>query len=514
MSEIRVQFNKRRDPGVVFGRTIPQALVLVVAAGFGVFFVRSWQGVDGTNWWLLAAGILLIPIGYLRVFGRGLADIGPALLLNTLLGSQREYRGGPHRRASANARKRPATGEAGLDEEWVELPGTLAKLRYAAYSAGDSVGEVGAVHDRVDGTVTIVLRVVGQSFPLADTSQANAHVLGFQRMLNGLVGGDTPVVGIQLLNRVIPDQGEEAAREWVRRGARGPAFSQAVNEALLNSEAGRGVEHREYVAIRVDPRRARAAVKEAGGGDAGAVAVAFREGSRIQSDLKAAGVTPLGWLPSRGIAAVLRSAFDPKSDSMVARRGGGLGDSVGGDGGLPSGVAPDAAGPMWAAPHRKMYWHNDHVSRTWWIQEFPRSRQGVVAGFLHPLILGVYARHSVSILLEPLTYREAVRGIDQASSTDEAKRAMNRKMKRRSDKSQQREEQDLHRVEDALVDGAGIYKVTMVVTLTASTPQELEAQSALVEAALNSCSMEAQTWYVETDQAFYMGALPLVRGIG
>ena len=65
---------------------------------------------------------------------------------------------------------------------------------------------------------------------------------------------------------------------------------------------------------------------------------------------------------------------------MVSRRGGGSGDTAGGDAGLPSGVSPAAAEAMNQRPARSYLAHNDRVSRTWWVEEFPRSRHGVPAG--------------------------------------------------------------------------------------------------------------------------------------
>jgi hypothetical protein len=198
---------------------------------------------------------------------------------------------------------------------------------------------------------------------------------------------------------------------------------------------------------------------------------------------------------------------------MVSRRGGGAGDTVGGDTGLPSGVSPAAAEPMNQRPARSYLAHNDQVSRTWWVEEFPRSRHGVPAGFLQPLLLEVPHRHTVSILLQPLNYRAAQRRITEAASTQEAQRDLDRKMKRRRSRQAEREETDLDRNEMDLVEGYANYRPAVVVTATAGTVRELETISADIEAALNGCSMEGQVWHVETDQAFYMGALPLARGL-
>lgn len=496
-------FSKRKDPGLVAGRTIPQLAFLLVAVVLLVLFVRSIP--TGIRWWPLVAAAVVAPIGFIRIFGRGLADIGPSLVMDSLFRAarQREYRGGPHRRTRADTALTPKTQP--------RLPGTLGAVEFHGFDAGS--GTVGVVFDRIDGTVTVVLEVVGSTFPLLDSSQADAYVLGFQRLLDGLAHGESPIVGIQTLSRVAPDLGEEAAREWRRRGGMGSRFARQINEELLRSEVGRGIVHQDYVAIRVDPARARGQVKEYGGGDTGKAALAFRYGARIERDLEAAGVKVIGWLPPRGIAAVIRSAFDPSSEPMVARRGGGLGDSGGGDEGLPSGVSPVAIEPAALIPTRKTLIHNDQFSRSWWVEQFPRSRQGVPAGFLQPLLLEVPWRHTVSLLLEPLDRRAADRRITQQASTQQAKREINRKLRRRRTRSDEREEADLDRNEVDLVEGFANFRLSLVVTVTAPSIKELEMVAADLEAAMNGCSMEAVGWYIETDQMFFTGALPLARGI-
>src|SRR5664279_1033441 len=150
---------------------------------------------------------------------------------------------------------------------------------------------------------------------------------------------------------------------------------------------------------------------------AAAAALAVQWVTTVRRQLRACGVQVTGWLPPRGVAAVIRSAFDPASDQMVKRRGGGGGDTSGGDDGLPSGVDPSAAGPMYARRAMSYYAHNDHVTRVWWIAQWPRSTAGAPAGFLQPLLLGLPHRHTVSLLFRPVPYRKAARQANTASSS-------------------------------------------------------------------------------------------------
>ncbi len=508
-SELRVMFSKRRDPGVLWGRTWAQ-LVVLTGAGFSLIgAVRSSGGL--WPWWILAAGLLLV-VGFGRVNGRPLAEVLPAILADGVVRAtgQHVYRGGPFR--PMKPRVPDAAAEAAKRAGPV-LPGVLSRLQFLAFEV-ESTGEpVGIVKDRRDGTYLAVLQVTGETYPLLDTETANSYALAFQRMIDGLARPDSPLVTLQLLQRVIPDQGDAVRREARVRAGHGNEFVNASYEALVSSEAGRGVRHESYVVLRIKPAKVRSAWKADGGGDQGAAALVYRLVAKLGTDLAACGVQVLGWLPPRGVAAVVRSAFDPAADAPVARRGGGTGDVVGGDAGLPSGVAPVAAEPFYLQRANSYVVHNDHFSRTWWITEYPRSANGVPVGFLQPLVLNVPLRHSISILLEPLPHRRAQRTVENQSSSLDASRKMDDKIGRRRKRAAQREEADVDRREVDLVEGYSVHRLATMVSLTCRTRQELEAGSELMESAMNECNMEAARWYVETDQAFAMAALPFGRGL-
>jgi hypothetical protein len=321
------------------------------------------------------------------------------------------------------------------------------------------------------------------------------------------------VVTVQILHRVIPDQGDEVWREARRRGGLGGRFARQAYQALLAAHADGGLRHESYVILRLDPGRDPATVKEFGGGRQAAAAVAVHWVSTLRRQLKACGVDVVGWLPPRGVAAVIRSAYDPGSDRMVKRRGGGGGDSTGGDTGLPSGVDPTVAGPMLGRRAMTYYAHNDHVTRIWWIQQWPRSAAGAPVGFLQPLLLGLPHRHTVSLLLRPVPHRKAARQVNAATSSVETRQHLNAKIGRRRRKTDDRELADINRREDEAVDGYATFTVAGFVSVTAPGREHLEAVSADTESAINECNLEAQRWFLETDQAFAMAALPLARGL-
>ena len=502
--ELRVVFARRRVEGAVFGLSAAQ-LMLAVPALFLV--VTAMNGRAGWGWWLAGAGLLLLLI-VARHHGRSWADIGPALMVEALMRmlGWHVFRGGPGRR--------PAGGH---DDDTFTLgqpmlPGALSRLRFGAYRVGRGGPPVCVVTDTADGTVTVVLAVQGTGGALTDTSALNAHAHAFGSLLDGIARGRSPVMSLQILHRVIPDQGDDVWREARRRGQAGSRFARQAYRALLDAHADGGLRHESYVVLRLDPARDTDVMREFGGGPQAAAALAVRWVSTVRKRLRSCGVDVLGWLPPRGVAAVLRSAYDPASDRMVKRRGGGDGDTTGGDDGLPSGVDPAAAGPMYGRRAMSYYAHNDQVTRVWWIQQWPHSKSGVPVGFLQPLLLALPHRHTVSLLLAPVPARTANRQTNTASSSVETRQHLNRKIGRRRQKADDRALADIDRREDDAVDGHATFRVAGLVSVT-TAPERLETATADTESALNECNLEGQRWILETDQAFVMAALPLARGL-
>lgn len=504
-AELRVVFARRRVEGALFGLSVAQ-MVLAVLALFMV--VAAVNGVPGWGWWLAGAGVLLVLI-FARYHGRSWADIGPALMVEALMRTfgWHIFRGGPTRRQSGPA----DTGETySLGQPL--LPGALSRLRFGAYQVGKGSPPVCVVTDTADGTVTVVLAVQGSGGALTDTETLNGHATAFGSLLNGIARGRSPVVTLQILHRVIPDQGDDVWREARHRGQAGSRFARQAYRALLDAHADSGLRHESYVVLRLDPSRDSEMVREFGGGPQAAAALAVRWVTTVRKRLRSCGVDVLGWLPPRGVAAVLRSAYDPASDRMVKRRGGGDGDATGGDDGLPSGVDPSAAGPMHGRRALSYYAHNDQVTRTWWIQQWPHAKSGVPVGFLQPLLLALPHRHTVSLLLRPVPTRAAQRQTNTASSSVETRQHLNRKIGRRRQKADDRALADIDRREDDAVDGHATFHISGLVSVTTSHDR-LETATADTESALNECNLEGQRWILETDQAFVMAALPLARGL-
>lgn len=503
--ELRVMFSKRRNSGLVLGLSIPQVAVLVIA-GFMVVLALQ-EGVRGPFAVALWIGAPLVAVaGLIRPWGRPLADFIPSLVGEAAMrvAGERRYRGGPVRAQHLDEDAEPGA----------QLPGSLSTLSFESYSVGSSE-DVGMMRDRQDGTVTGVLQVAGETFSLLSASERAIRAQALQRWLDSMAQPESPVVAVQWLTIVLPDDGDEVYRQWrTRRLDDGNAFASAIYDEALARDTRGGWTHEAYVAIRIDPSRnraVRAAVKAHGGRELGALALLWQWMSQASTDLQDAGVRVLGWVPARGVAAVVRRAFDPDSAAMIARRGGGAGDIAGGDAGLPSGVDPFMCGPTHAQTRMGHYEHENYLTRTWWVTEWPRHQQGVPVGFLQPLVLEADCWHTISVTLTPLPGRRAQRAIDLQASTQDAKKRTDERLKRRRRRSDEREETDVRRREDELVDGYSSWQVTGLVSCTAPDESRLLAAGSNLASAFHRSGVEAQVWYVEQDQAMWCAALPLAR---
>ena len=74
--------------------------------------------------------------------------------------------------------------------------------------------------------------------------------------------------------------------------------------------------HESYLVVRLKPGRVRAEIRDLGGGDTAAAALAYRFLAKLGRDLAAAGCRCWGGCRPAGSPGSVRSAYDPASDAM------------------------------------------------------------------------------------------------------------------------------------------------------------------------------------------------------
>jgi hypothetical protein len=495
-------FGVRQSPTVLFGQT--RAQLAAEACGFLAALAAVRAGsFTGTLAWATIVALAAV-LAWIPVRGRNIVDYVPlyvAWWLRTTTGHN-DYLGGPSRMAAS---------EAVLPEP--RLPGHLVDLVWQEYQVHDDGPPVAILKDRRTGSITAVHSLRAATFSLIEGGEQRRRVEAYGAMLDALCREDSPVTRLQLLERTLPDTTNTLRRDLAAYGdTAAPDAVRAAYEQLIDAPAAWAQRHETYLAVTLDPRRgnARQRIATHGGGDQGAAATLFQTLTQIAAGLAAPAVDVIGWLPPRGLAAVLRSAFDPAGRTVLDRRGGADNDDPGGQPGLPSGVDPRTI-TMYGHAAFDHYQTDSAYHRTYWILEWPRVE--VPAGFLQPLLLNSRYHRALSLIMEPVRPRRALRDIDIAESHLEGERRWRRRIGRR-DRHRDTEEASANaRRETELTAGYGTYRFLGLMTVTAPTESELDLACGDVLSLAAQSRLETAPLILQQDQGFFAGALPLAQGL-
>ncbi|MQY15140.1 hypothetical protein SRB5_53180 [Streptomyces sp. RB5] len=393
----------------------------------------------------------------------------------------------------------------------MDLPGVLARLRIL--DAPDGMGgTLGVVYDPLAGTYTAVARVAFPGLALIDTAAQNARVAAWASWLRAHCKEDSPVTRIAVHQRSLPDDGE-ALRAWNYRHLAEDAPDAAVQvlgELMLT--AGPSATVREtYVSVTLSAARARLAIRGAGGGQRGAAAVLVRELNARIGGLSSAGVMVQEWLTPRGVAAAIRTAFDPDAQLMIAERKA-RAEGVDGYRGTTPGVAPELAGPAFAETHRRFYEHDGAYTACYQVRGLPYSE--VYATVLQPLLRPRQsARRSLSMIYEPLAPSRARRELAREKTKRQSARALRAKTGKSESEDERREAATASSQDRARAAGHGVVRLTMMIAVTVTDRAELETACAELQADASDAGLELRRAYGTQDVVFAAAALPLGQGL-
>jgi hypothetical protein len=473
-------FGPRETRGLLLGLRGPQLAILVI--GLGCLVAGLSAGFGGAAIGMLAlagsAAVVFVPLG-----GRTAeqwALVAAAFGLQRLTG-QHAYR-------------RPLVADAGA-----ALPGPLNALRILTVPVADD-SHVAVVKDATRGTYTAVAAVRGSTFALLEADEQDRRVSAWGRLLAELAREGSPVGRVQWVERTMPDSGDALARFWAEAGGHGGRAAAASYRQLIATAGPATQRHETYFAVAIDARRARRAIRQAGGGDEGACAVLLRELAAIQDRLAQASLEVVGWLPPRALAQVLRTAYEPGAGAHLDRRHGC---------GRGAGVDPALAGPMAAEYIWGSYRSDDGWHATYWVHEWPRMEVG--ADFLVPLLLHTTCRRTVALIAEPVSTRQAVRQVSAAKTAELANQTMRDRVGQVTSERHRAEAAEVARREAELVVGHAEFRFTAFITVTATSPAGLEEACGQVEHAAHQSYLEIRRLYGQQDQAFTY-TLPLARG--
>jgi hypothetical protein len=207
-------------------------------------------------------------------------------------------------------------------------------------------------------------------------------------------------------------------------------------------------------------------------------------------------------LRPRQYAEVIRDSFDPFGHQARARAS--LGD--------PSreGVDPALMGPQAEQAGWSHYRSDSAFHNTFWVSSWPRADVGPT--FLAPLLMQSATVRTVSVTIEPVPYRVAMRKAETASTAEVADEIARNRQGFLTTARDLRQQQASSRREDELADGYAEMRYAGFITVSDRSVDGLERSNGDVEHASQLARLELQRMYGEQDAGF-ANTLPLCRGL-
>ncbi|GAB3764832.1 SCO6880 family protein [Microlunatus parietis] len=373
------------------------------------------------------------------------------------------------------------------------LPGDQARLR--EYTDPDT--GAGMIHDPHQQTLTVVCEVTHPAFVLLDPGEQERRVTSWGRVL-ATVCRSGRIATLQVLERTLPDSGTGLAEWWASHGTADDTWAATTYAELINRAGPAGERHATTLSLSLDMKSSARQIRTAGGGVRGAAAVLRQEMNTLVSALRSADLTPSGWLTPGEVAVILRSAYDPAIAASLERHGD-LGQDL-------ATAGPVAVAEAWGRIRTDSAHHS-----VLWISEWPRSM--VYPGFLAPVLLSTGIQRSFSLICTPLRSDAAARDIRKKKVEHISDQAQRAKIGQIEDAAQTAEYHDVLQQEADLTAGHGVLRYTGLISVSASTVEELDAAVAAIEQTAIQASCETRLLVGQQAAAFTAAALPLCRRI-
>ncbi|MFJ6574038.1 SCO6880 family protein [Streptomyces sp. NPDC091292] len=482
LAPVTVRFPHRSRRGILLGLTLAQ-LVLVSSALALLLATVVSTGLLGaialSPLWAAVAALVAI-----RRHGRSLIDWAPIAARY----AHRQYTGQTLWLARPVTRPR----QDGI----LHLPGTAASLKVV--TPGDSTNGAAAVHDPHQQTLTAIAHVSSRAFVLLDPATQTHNVNGWGRALAGTARTEH-VATVQVLERTVPDSGDTLARHWAQHGSPETPVAGQVYSELVSAAGPAAAPHETYIAISLDLKAARRLISQAGGGLPGAFTVMEQTTASIAQAARNAGLMITGWLSAREIAAVIRTAYDPKALSTLQQWS---------DTGSAE-ADPAAAGPVVQIEASDRVTTDSAQHATYWVENWPRTDMG--AAFLHGLMFTAGVRRSLSLIYAPQRLESALRDVQRRKAAivaDASERARRGQVDSEEDSV---EYADVKARERQLIAGHADVALTGLVTVTAENARQLDAACAQIETAAVTAGVDLRRLTFQQPEAFTVAALPLAR---
>jgi hypothetical protein len=375
-----------------------------------------------------------------------------------------------------------------------DLPASLEGCAVVAVPLEDG-RELGVVRDRTLQGYTAVLAIRMRALGLLAADEQEQRLDAWGRILASLASERGVVRRLQLLERTVPCDPDELRSYFEHSRTGSSSEAEESYSHLLASATQVTQDHELLLALQVDERRA----WKVAAGDVHArglgreeqtVAVLLRETQALARRLDSSDLAVLGLLTPEQLNAAIRLGFDPYRHRTPESRQ----------------LGPIAADTEWAS-----YRADGALHRTFWVAEWPRL--GVGPAFFSPLLLGVQAVRSVSVVLEPVAPSRARAAVEAAITSDEADEQVRAERGFRATARRRRQAESARRREEELADGHEEMRFTGFITVSGRDEEELAAACAEVEHAAQRAHLTLELLWGQQDLGLTYGALPLARGL-
>lgn len=273
-----------------------------------------------------------------------------------------------------------------------------------------------------------------------------------------------------------------------------PFLHQSLVDMLARAE-GQPV-HGMWMTVVLSQTKLAKRIHSSGRGIRGFMETATVAMGAVESALPESGTEVVRWHSPRSLAALVRSAFDPASSVEISERG-------------DDGVDVSAGGPMWAKDSLATFSSEGALHRTFKISEFPRSQAQL--GFLTKFIFSGDFRHTVSVYMKPRDIGKALKTNERARATWGTNDTIRQKLGKQKTLRNDRQIEDLDQEESELVRGHAALKMTILVTISAFSEEEMDANVSELKTAAARANCEVRVMYGQQDSAFMASATPLGR---
>ncbi|MGH9228921.1 MAG: SCO6880 family protein [Acidimicrobiales bacterium] len=359
------------------------------------------------------------------------------------------------------------------------------------------------VRDRTAGTVTAVLRVRGQGFPLASPGEQDAMLTGWGAALSPFAREQSPVSQVlwQEWSHPVASDDHRAFLDSIGIGTRSKEAAVADYMALVDEQAPVTTAHDVLVAVTVDQRQVRAR-RTSRSRLTTAVDTLADELRLFGPRLDAAGLSVEGPLSPVELSAAVRVRSDPGRAAHVTTLTRSLAAATR-RGALDWG--PMAVEADWGHVRIDGAYH-----RSYWIAGWPRLPVG--ADWLAGLLVETHCLRTVTVVLEPVPMGRAARAADREVMAREADGDLKARKGFRVNARERKRLADAEARERELSEGHAEFSFVGVVTVTAPTLDQLDDDCADVEQAAAQSLLDLRPLDARHDRG-WAAALPLGRAV-